>query len=350
MANYGIGPTAGALLNRPYQGAAPFAPAGITDTTRTGWASQLQGLGQEGQAANYYAGRFGNYGRGGNLMPAATPSQVQGIGASFDPWNPHLRSEIGAANQQMVDQFSEHTMPGINRGLAGGGPGAYGGTRAGITQGLATQGLMDAVQKNTTDMTSRGYAEGLQRYVQDRANTLGALNQERGQFRNAYGDERALGFKGLEHAANYGMQGARAGTEMGNRLTGFGGQMQRANQGVQDWYNQQYAHAQGYPGQQFSNYAGWVKPITEPGQKGATGGTIPTAIPNYSNPWGGAAAGAQAGIGMYGDWQRTQNPGGYGGYGSSPVAGDAYGPAYGPQSYYGGGYSGGGGGPGAFGY
>jgi len=334
MANYGIGPTAGALLNRPYQGSEPFAPAGITDTTRQGWATQLQGLGQEGQAANYYAGQFGGYGGRGNLMPSATPSQVQGIGASFDPWNTHLRSEIGAANQQLVDQFAEHTMPGINRSLAGGGPGAYGGTRAGITQGLATQGLMDAVQKNTTDMTSRGYEAGLGRYVQDRASTLGALNQERGQFRNAYGKERALGLQGLGEAANYGMRGAGAGTEMGNRLAGFGGQMRGANQQVQDWYNRQFAHAQGYPGQQFSNYSNWVNPITQAGSKGAINQTAPTQIPNYNNPWGSAARGAQYGMGIYDAWQRTQNPGGYGGYNPGPVSGDAYGPAYGPQSYY----------------
>jgi len=228
MANpppYGLGPSSSAQLDRPYPGSNPYAPAGITDMTRQGWASQLEGVAGQQAAAQKYANQLGGFNAtssgGGSVsagpdfvaqqfqMPGMdwlntslpnigfqgsreqiaktlgqygtglSAAELNQIGASFDPWNPKLRSEIAAANTQLGDQFREYTMPGLNRSLAGSGPGAYGGTRAGIAQGLATQGAMDAIQKNTTDMTSRGYEAGLGRYVADRGTTIQGLLQGR---------------------------------------------------------------------------------------------------------------------------------------------------------------------------
>ena len=341
---YALGPTSNSLLNQPYGGTSPFAPAGTPDLTRQGWATQLQGLAGQQATANQWSNTLGGYNPGigvggaqlgqggGQPLGLATPEQVQGIGASFNPMNPYLRGEIGAANKQITDQFDQYTMPEMNRNLAGAGSGAYGGTRAGITQGLATQGMMDAVQQNTTDMTSRGYNEGLNRYVQDRASSLGALNTERGQYRNAFGQYRgqdvahagnimgaqagnnANQLQAMMAASNLAQQGAGYGTQMGTHMAGFGNQQQGQNQRVQDWYNSQYNHAQGYPGQQFGQWTNNMQQVTGPGVQGGMQQNVQGTTPNMTNPVMGAVGGGMAGYGAYNSFAGQPNNNNYQGY------------------------------------
>jgi len=166
---------------------------------------------------NQAAGRVGQtLGRYGQAMG---PGQINQIGASFNPWNPQLRAMIGSANQQLGRDFRQNTMPGFNRGLVGSGPGAYGGTRAGIAQGLREQGLANAMQNQTTRMAGQGYEAGLGRYVQDRQSTLANMLAQR-QLGGQLGMQGAqlggqLGMQGADLMGRLGMQGAQYGGQFG---------------------------------------------------------------------------------------------------------------------------------------
>jgi hypothetical protein len=207
--------------------------------------------------------------------------------------NPMLMGMIGQANQQLGRDFNQNVMPQLNRGLVGSGPGAYGGTRAGIAQGIREQGLADAMQRQTTQMAGQGYEAGLGRYVQDRGNTLGAMGTAQGV--GAQNARTALDAQ--QFAAGLAGQGAGYGTQIGQTLAGIGGQQQGHNQALQDWYNQQYDYAQGYPNQQFNNWTNWMSGVTKPGnQASVTPNPIQPQRPGYTSPFAGIAGGAYAGM------------------------------------------------------
>jgi hypothetical protein len=298
---YSVAPTASELLNRPYGGVDPFAPPGITDATKQGYATRMQGLASQGAAARDWSNKLsgfsasrgagGNYsfgspnfsdansrasgtldqygqdmsqtlggygeavdqtlggagrdigqtlgqtGRGinqtlGQYGRAMGPGQINRIGASFNPWNPQLQSMIGNANQQLGRDFRQNVIPGLNRGLVGSGPGAYGGTRAGIAQGLREQGLANAMQSQTTQMAGQGYEAGLGRYVQDRQSTLANMLGQR-QLGGQLGIQGAeiggrLGMQGADLMGRLGMQGAQYGGQLGMQ-----GAEQRSRIGMQ---------------------------------------------------------------------------------------------------------------------
>lgn len=141
--------------------------------------NQAQGLyGQSayqpgfGLAGGMVGNTMQNYGGGYSQGMANTINQT---GASFDPFNnPALLNSISQANDTLGRDFRQNVMPQFNRAATGAGPGAYGGTRAGVAQGIREQGLADAMAKQTGDMLSQGYEAGLNRYVQDRGQTVNA--------------------------------------------------------------------------------------------------------------------------------------------------------------------------------
>jgi hypothetical protein len=313
---YGLGATAGNLLDLPYQGSEPFAPAGITDLTRQGWATQLQGLAGQGNVANQYAGQFNNFnpnsytpGTGGGNPYAQLGGQINQVGNSFNPWNPMLMNQIQQANQQLGRDFNQSVMPQLNRGLVGSGPGAYGGTRAGIAQGIREQGLADAMQRQTTQMAGQGYEAGLGRYVQDRGNTFGAISSA--QNVGAVNARTALNAQ--QYGAGLAGQGAGYLTDIGNQLSRMGGAQQQANQGTIDWYNRQFVDSQNMPWARFNNYSNTIKPITTSGATGQTN----VSTGEYVSPVGSAIGGGFAGYGFGQEqWPSTTNPYTGGGGGS----------------------------------
>lgn len=429
---YGIVDTAQNNMTRPYGGINPFAPAGITDMTRQGWATGLQGQGmqmpgaqayagnmeaQAGQSANAYnnwmsggqfsgnpnmtsatnvaggaynqpgfsrgmslagqapnrggfgqaAGMIGNtmsnYGGGWSGGMADTINQT---GASFNPFNPMVGQMAGAANQQLGRDFRQNVMPELNRAAGAAGPGAYGGTRAGVAQGVREQGLADAMQRQTTDLYGGAYEAGLGRYVQDRGQTLGATNaamqtggqlgmqgaQQRANIANMKGGlmNQSAGIMGNIANMQGGLQNQSAGVigdlgkyslgqrnnmfqfghgqmlpqgvqnqyqasqapgqvlqGMGNAMGGIGGMQQGSNQQNIDWMNQRYNAQQGYPDRRLANYGNAANPYLRPGNvpEQQAGQRVP------SDPWGAAVGGGMAGYGAYDAWNRGQQPGNY---------------------------------------
>ncbi len=364
---YGIVNTAQNNLTRPYGGTNPFAPAGINPMTRQGWTTGLQGMAAQLPGAQQYAsgmagqgaqsaqafnrgmgsGQFGmnpamqaglgavgstlaNYGGGWNSGMA---NQINQTGASFNPWNPMLGSMASQANAQLGRDFRQNTMPALNRAAGGAGPGAYGGTRAGVAQGVREQGLADAMQRQTTNIYGQGYESGLGRYVQDRGQTLsatgnalnrggqlgmqgaqmygnigmGSLGQQNEMFRFGHGSMLP---QGLTNAYNASQAPGNVMRGLGNAMVGIGGAQQGANQQTINWMNQRYNHAQNYPDQRLQTYANVTNPYLQPGNTPAR--QAPQQTPG--NPMGSAIGGAMVGADLYNQYR---NPRG----GSAPGAG-----------------------------
>lgn len=74
--------------------------------------------------------------------------------------NPYLQSYMDASIRPLNDQFSNVTMPSLASGAVGSG--GYGGSRQGIAEGLAAQGLSNATGDVTAKIGSEGYGQGLQ--------------------------------------------------------------------------------------------------------------------------------------------------------------------------------------------
>lgn len=424
----GIVETAENNLTRPYGGVNPFGPAGFTDTTRQGWATQLGGIGgqmpnaqayaanmggQAGQSAgafnqgmasgqfsgNPYMGGAANlnygapnvagwdqarmlagnapnrpgFGRSAGMVnntmdqygggwSSGLANTVNQTGASFNPWNPMLGQMAGAANAQLGKDFRQNTMPQLNKDLVGAGPGAYGGTRAGVAQGMREQSLADAMQRQTTGIFGSGYEAGLGRYVSDRANTLstvnnamqtggnlgmaaaqqyGNLGQMRGQLMNEsarnignFANQRGgVMNESARNLGNMGLTSMGANNEMfrfghgsllpqgirntyqagqapgqvqqnyGRAMTGIGGIQQQQNQNNLDWMNNRYNAQQSYPDTRLNNYAGMIGPYMQPGQvQPQQVGQVAPA----TNPWSTGLGGAMAGYGAYDAYRSSQ--------------------------------------------
>ena len=203
-------------------------------TQQPGFGFSNQMYGQSTQQPNFQDAARGayntmsNYGGGYSNQMA---DNINRTSASFNPWNDQLEGAIGSANRQLARDFNQQVMPEMNRAAIGSGPGAYGGTRAGVAQGLREQGLADAMQRQTTDMSNAGYEAGLNRYVQDRATTVGATNE-------AMRTGGSLGMQGSQLLGNLGnmqgnlQQGAASG--WANNAANQGNLMQGAASG---WAN-----------------------------------------------------------------------------------------------------------------
>jgi len=385
---YAIASSASSLLNRPYESSSIFAPAGINDTTKQGWQTALEGLSAQYDPSLAYAQNMGgtannlnnqynwlmsgqgywnapmqgaydtavgapnqpgfnqayglgglNYSQFGSGWNPQLANQINQVGASFDPYNnPALLDSVQSGVDMLQRQFNQETMPNINAQLGSAGPGAYGGTRAGVAEGIAAQGLTDAQGQLINDMLSQGYAQGLANYVGDRGNTLstalgaGQIGGELGLgTAQLYGDlanqqgnlglgsaqiQGELGANQLNAQNNlYGMglqylpglqtQAYNANLTPGQSLTGLGQEMagygfaqQQADQNQLDYYNQQNAEMVNWPWQQLMNYNSVMNPYLAPGNVTSNSGTQSAQAPGMSNTQA-AIGGAALGYGLY---------------------------------------------------
>ena len=206
----GVAP-AGVLpqANMLYQTGGPqpypfFTQSYFTPLQEQGYATSLQGL-QHGvgqslqnqalgqslqQGFNQYLGQTGQQ---------ASPGYINTIGGSFDPWrNPALDDAVQRANQALVRDFQTTTAPGITGDMIGAGQ--MGSSRHGVREGLAADALQRNLANQSAQMYNTGYESGMNRYVQDRANTL---NTWLGANRNALsGWQSAPSIAGMTMGAN----------------------------------------------------------------------------------------------------------------------------------------------------
>lgn len=355
---YGIVDTAQNQLTRDYSGYNPIAPAGINDTTRQGWTTNLEGMASRLGGAEDYSTNMSNLGnltsesflggmnsgqftnnqniQGGSGLLADTASSggwnsgtadaINQTGASFDVWNPYLQNAITSSNQQIAQDFNQAVMPELNQGLVNSGQGAYGGTRAGVAQGLREQSLADAIGENTTNLTYQGYESGLDRYISDRANTLSATGTAGTTAADAASNLGTLGLGQLSqgnqmYTTGYGtlLPNAVSNTyeasqtpglltsDIGTTLSGYGTEQQTADQSYIDWVNSAYNDAQDYGDNRLANYSNVVSPYLQSGTSGTSTGTSSSSTSSGNNTIGSLLSGASTGLGVYDTLKNNQN-------------------------------------------
>lgn len=105
--------------------------------------------------------------------------------------NPHLQSYMDAAVRPLNQQFSNVIMPGIaGEAITAGG---YGGSRQGISEGLASQGLQQQTGDVTARMASEGYGQGLNAML----GGLGQSNAQQGNILSSLGQMFGTGVTGI---------------------------------------------------------------------------------------------------------------------------------------------------------
>lgn len=278
-----------------------------------------------GQTANPYIGNPASdrsmTGPGYGQQPQQTPQTIakpaqapqapqapQSSNLGFS--NPYMSAQADAITSQYTKALNEQVLPGIGQGatMAGG----YGGSRQGIAQGQAINGmgqnLSNALagmygqnyQQDQNTATQRGgqlfqYGLGVgglanQQRGQDQSYNLGIgglANQQYGQDQSFYTQNRQLDQSGASLGANLYNQGTQGNLSQGQGTYGVGTQQQSA------------------PWSVASNATNNTSPYTGTGvsniqtQQGSSA----------SNTLGGALAGAQIGNLGFGGWQQQKyNP------------------------------------------
>lgn len=158
------------------------------------------------------------FGATGGQMAAGNAQTAPALNTLLNPdilnaeSNPYLKSYMEAAIRPLGEQFSNVVMPGISQdAITAGG---FGGSRQGIAEGLASQGLSRATGDVTAQIGNEGYKQGLGAMISG----LGAANTQQGQNLDA--------LKGLFGTGVQGMLGGQANTlQAQNQMQGGLGQM-----------------------------------------------------------------------------------------------------------------------------
>ena len=315
----GVFPSAAAL----YMRGGPQQYPGYT----TSWFNPLQeqGFGTQLQAgseainaaqanqdiARQYLQRFNQV--LGDWTQSSSPEDINAIGGSFDPWNnPALDEAVQRANQALSRDFNQTFMPQSN--LDAIAAGQMGSSRHGVAQGIGAQGLADAMSRQTSSMYNQGFESGMNRYVQDRANTLGAWNEANRRIGGAA--QMIPGMASMAMGANQAVPGALQA--LGGIQTGVGG----GYQGLMNQYLQQQSdmwnREQMRPYENLNWYSNILNQFQMP-----TSSTSQTS--SQGNPWAGFAGGA-----LMGNWRWNQWAGGGGGGGGNPWLDGALSPTMNP--------------------
>lgn len=243
--------------------------------------------------------------------------------------NPYLDQQIAAIGQDLSQNLNNNVMPGIRSGAIGAG--GYGGSRQGIAEGLAAQGVTQQVANQAAQLRGNAFESAQQRMY----GTANALD-ERALSNSTNNANRSLQADLANQQAN--MQAGMFNSNMGQRTNEFNANLglQNNNQtmqaqqqnvanrnnalqflngglGLQDnTFNQQFGLGQSqlglsqmpnqYNWQNLNNYASIIQPGAGLGSSATTSGQ------GGSNPiaggLGGALAGSQLGtaLGMTGPW------------------------------------------------
>lgn len=159
--------------NGQYTGAKPVGPS---DMTRDAWNT------------DYWAANT----MGSANTKAQNANDFQMKDALYADANPYMQSHMDAATRPMIDQFMNAggPMQAIrNNSVATGG---YGGSRQGIAEGLAMQGLQQKVGDMRSTMSSDAYGKGLEAQTAAIKNQamLNMMHQMPGQLQHQVGAQQ----------------------------------------------------------------------------------------------------------------------------------------------------------------
>lgn len=108
-----------------------------------------------------------------NIQGLLGTQGMQSLDRALGPYDPEasgLNAAIAASNRGLQRDFAQTTLPAIGAGAQN--TGQYGSTRHGIAQGIASQGLADAMTANASNLAFQDY----QNFQQQQAQTLGNLS------------------------------------------------------------------------------------------------------------------------------------------------------------------------------
>lgn len=156
----------------PFQTSSADRLGGFANNT-FGYANGMMGLGAQaampsGAVGNNYA----------DIYNRASGDPTQSILNSANQYanNPYVGGLIDASTRDVARQFSEQTMPGLNRQFAG--TGNTNSTRAGVEAGIAQRGAGDRMADIASGIRSQFFGQGLgmaqNQYNQNLQNMMGA--------------------------------------------------------------------------------------------------------------------------------------------------------------------------------
>lgn len=111
---------------------------------------------------------------GGNIQGVLDQGGMQSLSSFLGPYDPNntgLQSAISAANFGLQRDFNQNVLPGIGAGAQGAGQ--YGSSRQGVAEGIAAQGLADAMTNNAQGLAFQDQ----QNFRNQKLQTLGNLSQ-----------------------------------------------------------------------------------------------------------------------------------------------------------------------------
>ena len=105
-------------------------------------------------------GRANQLGYAENMLPGLIGATQQSWLTGLDPsLNPYVGAMIEAAQQDLVQDFQRNVIPSIAD--ASQRVGGYGGSRQGVAQGIASEGLLESLADVETRLLSNAYGQAL---------------------------------------------------------------------------------------------------------------------------------------------------------------------------------------------
>jgi hypothetical protein len=142
------------------------------------------------------------------------------LDAAYDPWqqtlqggiNPYTTSMIQSAQQDLIQDYANNALPRIRQSAQNAG--GFGGSRQGVAEGIATEGLLESLGDVSVEMLNNAYNT-------NEANKLGALALTPNMAQAALGPARVYtNLAQIYGNAGTGSQYQTGGSTMGNIAQG----------------------------------------------------------------------------------------------------------------------------------
>lgn len=212
---------------------------------------------------------------------------LQNVG---DYMNPYMGNVIGGLRQAAADNLTQSLSRTADQAI---GAKAFGGSRHGVMEGVATAGVNNALNNQIGQLLSGGYDRATSLMGQDIGNNLQAQGANQSAFQNYM--NRLLGAG--SQTAQIGLQNRQANVADINNLMQFGNaQQDTATRQAQARY-QEFLRMQGLPYQALQTYGNIVAqaPHSTTSNTSTTGMSMGPIQNDQGNPLMGGLGGALSG-------------------------------------------------------
>jgi hypothetical protein len=233
--------------------------------------------------------------QGPQIDPQTYRSSLQNVG---DYMNPYVGNVIGGLRQAAADNLSQSLNRTADQAI---GARAFGGSRHGVMEGVATAGANNALNNQIGQLLSGGYDRATSLMGQDISNNMNAQAQNQSAFANYMNRLMGAG----SQMGSLGTANRAANVADVNNLLQFGSMQQdTATRQAQAQY-QEYLRMQGLPYQALQTYNQTLQSSPYDKTTKTTGMSMGPIQNDQGNPLmsglGGALAGAKLGS-SFGPW------------------------------------------------